>query len=83
MNDVWRRRQLLFVGRIVRLSRKFYPPMILTTSACGKILRGRPLRASKDILVENIRAIVPEFDYRGKPQNGLGMINLKTWIGIV
>ena len=77
VNDTWKRRKLSYLGPIVRSSRNACPPMIVTASACGRRLRSRPLRTAKDILVENIRVIVPELDYRGKHQNGLGMLNLK------
>ena len=62
--EIWRRRQLLFLGRIVRLDNNKYPPMLITAICEGKQCCGRPFRTICDTMVEGIRTIVPDVDSR-------------------
>ena len=57
MTNIWRRRQLLFIGRIVRLGYKKYPLILLTSTVDGKRGRGRPSRTIRDEFVDNLISI--------------------------
>ena len=50
--DVWKARQLLFLGQIARLNGKCLPVLLTATTDGGKICRGRPLRTIRDALID-------------------------------
>ena len=65
IEDIWRRRKLLRVGRIARLHRSVHPLQMLTVTEVGNRRRARPFRTIRDDFVDNIKTIIPTLDYRG------------------
>ena len=70
--DIWRRKQMLFLGRITRLNICKYPFILLTASVYGKRSRGRPFWMVRDVFVDGIQSLMPNADEQG---------NTKDWIG--
>ena len=65
IEDVWRRRKLLLVGRIARLHRSVHPLQMLTITKVGNRRRAMPFHTIRDDFVDNIKTIIPTLDYRG------------------
>ena len=62
--DTWRKRQLLFIGRIVRLKKELYPPLLLIVTVDGKRSRGRLFWMIKDAFIDSLLSIFPNLDCR-------------------
>jgi len=82
--EIWQLRQLLFLGRIVRLKEK-YPPILLTATVDGsKRSRGRLFRTIRDAFIDNLMMIIPNIDKRGKTNDWIGYaLDKKEWIRMV
>ena len=65
------KRQLTFIGKVVRNSEDQIPTKLLTAWCNNKRKRGAPLQNNKNNLAQNIRLIVP-----GEPKDGL----LTNWV---
>ena len=84
IEDVWRRRQLLFIGRIVRLDTSKYLPRILTSINAGKRCRGRPFRTIRDAFVDNLSSVILNLDKRGCTNEWMGYaMDESEWTKIV
>ena len=84
LSVTWRKRQLLFIGRIVRLDRKLYPPLLLTATVDGKRSRGRPFHTVKDAFVDSLTLVFPSLDRRGKVSVWIDVArNATEWSRIV
>ena len=84
LSVTWRKRQLLFIGRIVRLDRNSYPPLLLTATVDGNRSRGRPFRTVKDAFVDNLTSVFPRLDRRGKVSVWIDVArNASEWSRVV
>ena len=84
MVDAWRRRQLLFLGRIVRLDKSACPSHVLMATKVGKRCVGRPSRTIRDSFVNNLKFVINNLDVRGSTHHWIGHAKNETdWINAV
>ena len=63
--DMWRNRQLLFLGRIARMNPEKHPRIFLTLTCIAKRSRGRPFRNIRDLFFDGIKLLISDSDERG------------------
>ena len=66
INNMYRRRQLLFLIRLVRLGRDKCALTMLTTTTKGKRLQDRLHKTIRDAMIDMLQNIIPHGDDRGK-----------------
>ena len=64
MTSDWRRRQLLLMGREIRLDNSEFLPQSLTETTEGERCRGRPFRAAYSSFVHELKLIIMSIDKR-------------------
>ena len=69
--EIWRNRQLLFLGSIARMDKKSCPRTLLSAMCEGRRNMGTLFRTARDSFVDSLRLIIEDVDHRG---------NLSDWI---